>query len=145
MEDNNLVRHAMVELEAAGLTRPDSDYNGMLATATLDLIRLFASQGHSGMSAGMVTSLFGKLARYEPLCPLTGDDSEWRDVGDGMDQNIRCGRIFRANGVAHDIEGIVWQEPDGGRYTNRSSHVAVTFPYTPATVYRPSSEDPTRQ
>lgn len=79
MEDSNLVRHAMAELEAAGLTKPDSDYNRSLASAVLALIRLFASQGHSGMSAGMVTELFSKLARYEPLCPLTGDESEWRD------------------------------------------------------------------
>ena len=32
----------------------------------------------------------------------------------------------------------MWEEPDGGRFTNRDSLVPVTFPYTPRTEYRPA-------
>ena len=48
-----------------------------------EILLVFSSQGHSGMSAGITTSLVEKLMRYEPIGPLTGEDSEWNEVGDG--------------------------------------------------------------
>lgn len=141
---SNLIDHAKRELETYGLGSPEADYGGALATDVLALITLFASQGHSGGSAGRVSSLFNKLSRFEPLGPLTGGDDEWMSM-DGVSINIRCSRVIRTNGVAKDIQGIVWEEPNGSRYTNLHSHTAVTFPYTPTTVVKPSSEDPGRQ
>lgn len=75
-----LVDHAQDELWRAGLLDADSDYGGMLGKAALALVRLFAEQGHSGFSAAMTTELFGKLARYEPLTPLTDDPAEWQHI-----------------------------------------------------------------
>ncbi len=62
-----LVDHAEKELRRVGLFDKDSDYDGMLGEDVLELIKLFAGQGHSGMSAEMSIQLFEKLARYQEL------------------------------------------------------------------------------
>ena len=128
---SNLVDHATDELKRAGLFDADSDYGGMLGTAVLDLIRLFSEQDHSGASAGMVSALFDKLSRFRPLGPLTGDDDEWNEVGDGVWQNRRCSHVFKNKDGAYDIQGRIFEDPDGSRWQNGESHVPVTFPYTP--------------
>ena len=106
----NLEKHAERELRLAGLFDEDSDYGGMLAEAVLDMIRLFAEEGHSGASAAMTINLFSRVARFEPLTPLTGEESEWMDVtewcpGSGVvHQNIRCSRVFRDDDGAYDSD-----------------------------------------
>ena len=136
---SNLEKYAESELRRAGLYDKDSDYGGMLAEATMKLIKVFADEGHSGFSAGMAVSLFEKLARFEPLSPLTGEDDEWTEVGDGVFQNKRCCHVFKNinenNGQAYDIEGKIFREPDGSCFTSRESRVLVTFPYTPKKEY----------
>jgi len=141
---STLLEHAKNELKASGFDRPDSDYGGDVYNDVLSLISLFSNQGHSGGSAGLVVSLFSKLARYEPLGPLTGRDDEWVEVGEGVFQNTRCSRVFRTNGVVEDIDGIIWREPDGSTYTNHHSRTLVTFPYVPTSVYKSSQDDPGR-
>lgn len=59
--------HAREQLKKAGLYDLDSDYDGMLGKDTEALIDVFASQGHSGMSAMMVRELFYKLSNFEEL------------------------------------------------------------------------------
>ena len=137
--ESSLVAHAKRELAAAGLYKPDGAYNGMLPEAVLELVQTFSDQGHSGMSAGLVRSMFNKVANYEPLVPLTGADDEWMAL-DPIDnatkwQNKRCGRVFkRADGTAYDVEGRVFREPNGSTYCSSDSRVDVmTFPYTPKT------------
>jgi len=77
-----------------------------------------------------------KLALFEPLNPLTGEDSEWQQVRGDLWQNLRCGHVFKdANGNAYDGEGRIFREPNGACYTSSDSHVPVTFPYTPKRVY----------
>ena len=132
---SNLVNHAKRELKAAGLYDEDSDYGGMLAKGVESLIRSFSRQGHSGFSAGMTITLFEKLARFEPLGPLTGEPDEWNEVADGVLQNKRCSHVFFENGKAHDIDGIVFRDEDGSTYTGKDSFVDITFPYTPTTRY----------
>lgn len=129
---SNLVRHAEVELAAAGLVGPDAQYEGMVAEAVLELVRVFAKHGHSGYSASIVRKVFAKVAGFEPLCPLTGADDEWCEVGDGLFQNKRCSHVFKENGIAYDSEGRIFRDPDGTTWQNRDSRVAVTFPYTPS-------------
>jgi hypothetical protein len=80
----SLTDHARHELDAAGLFDEDSDYGGMLGTAVLELIQKFADQGHSGFSAALTIELFGKLARWEPLGPLTDSPGEWNRVTDEL-------------------------------------------------------------
>lgn len=102
----------------------------------MEVVLVFSTHGHSGFSAGYAVHALGKLLRYEPLRPLTGADDEWNDVGDGVWQNNRCGRVFKGiDGVAYDIDGRVFREPSGLTYTSRDSRVYVTFPYTPKTEF----------
>lgn len=137
--DRNLVRHALTELQAAGHFDGDR-MNALAANDAVDLIRVFSSQGHSGFSAGFMRHLFGELAAYKPLSPLTGADNEWFDHGDGMPagrfQNRRASHVFKdtVNGLAYDINAVVFEEPDGARFTGRYSRQFVTFPYTPRSV-----------
>lgn len=129
-----LEQYAESELRRAGLFDPDSAYDGILAPAVMRLLRVFAAEEHSGGSAALATDLFARLVRFEPLTPLTGEDAEWTPVADGLWQNRRCSRVFKDVAGAHDIEGIVFVEPDGTRFTNAASHVPVRFPYTPKTI-----------
>lgn len=139
---SDLLTFAETELKAAGLVGPEAAYDGDVAKAVLELIKVFSDQGHSGGSAEMVTGCFSRLSRFQPLGPLTGAPEEWMEVHPGVEQNRRCPHIFRQGGEVMNIDGIIWREPSGSCYTNRHSRVAVTFPYTPVSIYKPSSEDP---
>lgn len=139
---------AYAERELARLTGdPDGDEMQIAMNKhLLRMVRTFAREGHSGFSAGYAVSILQKLLRYEPLGPLTGADDEWTDIGDmsgePMWQNNRCSRVFKgADGRAYDIDGRVFQEPDGYGFTGRGSSVFVTFPYTPTTEYVPVGPD----
>ena len=142
---SNLVEYAERELDLAGWNDPDGMYGTLVKDAVLDLVRLFSDQGHSGMSASIVTSIVEKLMRYEPLTPLTGEDNEWTVLNYDDDiaaQNKRCSHVFkRADGTAYDIEGRVFREPNGSCYTGRGSRVDITFPYNPTREYVDVAED----
>lgn len=98
-ESSNLRRHAWDELNRAGLFTEDGDfYGGMTGRAVMELIDLFAEQGHSGTSAGIVADLFVRLALFGPLGPLTDDPGEWCEVGDGLWQNRRDSAAFSRDG-----------------------------------------------
>ena len=48
-------------LRELGMYHHDSDYDGMIGQAVEELSRVFARQGHSGMSAKLTVGLFNKL------------------------------------------------------------------------------------
>lgn len=141
-QESNLVAHAKREFLAMGyipLDQPqDDDPNKWIQESVLELITVFSKQGHSGFSAPYAIATFQKLAMFEPLGPLTGEDSEWNEVSEGMFQNNRCGRVFKSkdrfNRQAYDIDGKVFTDANGS-YTNLHSQVPITFPYTPVTEY----------
>jgi len=64
---SNLVNHAETELRKHGLFDKNSDYDGMLGEGVLELIKTFASQGHSGYSAQITRELFYKLSDFQTL------------------------------------------------------------------------------
>jgi len=151
-----LVDHAKVELEIAGLLSEEGDfYGGMTGKAVLELMEVFAKQGHSGMSAPIVADLFQKLANYKPLGPITGQDEEWNllDYGDDLKyQNKRQSGVFKdADGRVTYNSGIVKRTPNGGTWSGplyltredaindtnmiRSSCEIKGFPFTPKTFY----------
>lgn len=132
---SNLEDYAKDELTRAGFFGPDSDYGGMLGDAVMKMIKVFSDEGHSGMSAPMAVDLFKQVAMFEPLTPLTGEDDEWIDVGDGLYQNRRCPHVFKKDGEAYDIEGRIFREPNGACFTSRDSRTPVTFPYMPKHEY----------
>jgi hypothetical protein len=154
-----------MEFKAAKWLDDEGKYSDEMQEAickhVLKLLDVFADEGHSGSSAPYAVNVFQKLAMFEPLVPLTGEDWEWTEVGKGVFQNKRCGRVFkqadRFDGQAYDIDGIVfyeWHERDldpdepgypgktrfKSHYTSSESRVPVTFPYTPIKNYveRPS-------
>lgn len=140
---SNLHTHALNEFRAAGWTDHNGQFEDEMQAAickhVLELLKVFADEGHSGSTAPYTVNLFKKLAMFEPIVPLTGEDWEWNEVGSGTFQNKRCSRVFkqadRFNGQAYDIEGRVFREPSGACYTGAESRVTVTFPYTPKTEY----------
>lgn len=105
-DDSNLVRHAKAELERAGCFDKKAMYGGMIGDAVLELVRVFAAQGHSGMSASIVRSLFAKVAAFEPLGPITSAPEEWLEVTLGVWQCRRHGSCFSNDGgrTYYDID-----------------------------------------
>jgi hypothetical protein len=127
--------YAKNELTRAGFFDKDALYGGMLGDAVMKMVDVFADEGHSGMSAGLAVSAFQKVAMFQPLTPLTGEDDEWSKIGDDDYQNKRASTVFKRNGEAYDIKGRIFREPSGACFTSRDSRVLVTFPYTPSREY----------
>jgi hypothetical protein len=146
--DGNVISHAKQEFEAIGYNDGD-EMNQHMSSGVIDLLRVFSVQGHSGFSASHARQLFGTLVAFKPLGPLTGADSEWFDHGDMMGeetrwQNKRCGNVFKsADGEAYDIDAVVFEEPNGCRFTGYHGRMPVTFPYAPRTVIAKVPEDAT--
>lgn len=132
---SNLVEHAKRELQLAGYFDPNGIYGDMLGKAVMELITVFANQGHSGMSAPAGIGLFQTLASFEPIMPLTGEQDEWNYIGDDTWQNIRCSHVFKTPDEIYDIRGKVFIDDDGTTYTNKDSRVNISFPYTPTVEY----------
>lgn len=138
--ESNLVNHARIELERIKAFDEEGDfYGGMTGNAVLELVKVFARQGHSGMSAPLVRQLFDKVADFKPLSPITGDDDEWNVIGDLRFQNKRLSAVFKEEGRCHYIDAIVWKEESGSCFTGRveelSSSQDITFPFIPKTFY----------
>jgi len=102
--NEDMSQWARDELERAGLFDKDSDYNGMVGQAVMDLIDEFSKQGHSGFSAGLVSTIFDKLVKCQPLTPLTDDPAEWMDItednGKMLHQSRRSPSCFSTDGGA---------------------------------------------
>lgn len=155
-----LIDHAKTELEIAGLFDKDSDYDGAIGEAVMELIEVFSKQGHSGMSAPYVASIFEKLANFKPLIGITGKDEEWCDVrdlgvGGSWYQNKRCSAIFKdgKDGRPYYIDAIIkrdqngicwhgmaWLNEEDYKTGDRSKMVGKkgyikSFPFTPKTFY----------
>ena len=132
---SNLIKHAKREFEVLGWTG-DDEIQKLICDQVLELLVLFGKHGHSGSSALYAVGMFKKLVMFEPISPLTGEDSEWNEVGSGVFQNNRSSNIFKGDdGKAYNIDGRVFREKDGTCYTSIESRVYVEFPYTPKTEY----------
>lgn len=138
---SNLIQHAEQELKIAGLFDEHSDYGGELASAALEIVKVFSEQGHSGLSAAVTIDIVKKLVAYQPLTPLTGNDDEWSLIHDDRTdnkpiyQNKRDSSVFKENGIAYKYNGKIFREPNGVCYTNGDSRVNIEFPYVPKTEY----------
>lgn len=156
---SNYHKHAFMEFKAAGWLNEDGTYidemQGMICDHVLKLLDVFDGEGHSGTSAPYAINLFSKLAKFETVAPLTGEDWEWSDTGHNY-QNTRDSRVFKDyDGKTWFIEGnVFWewcmpwedgQEPYKSYYTCRESSVPVTFPYVPKTEYVYKHSDATPQ
>jgi hypothetical protein len=144
----NLIEHAKNELDYAGLFDNDSDYNGEIGKAVMELIQTFSNQEHSGASASIVCSIFNQLAQYKPLRGITGEDSEWTEVSSGLFQNKRLSAVFKDfkihNNQPYYLDAISWRivengstwhgsaiTRDGIKITSRQ--LIKSFPFIPKT------------
>lgn len=136
---SNLVEHAKRELALLRAPNEPDEMQDAIEANILKMVEFFSEAGHSGSSAPYTIGLLTKLLSFEPVLPLTGEDSEWNEVGPGVFQNNRCSHVFRQadrfDGQAYDIEGKVFREPNGACYTSGESQVPITFPYTPTREY----------
>jgi hypothetical protein len=145
---SNLVKHAQRELEMAGLFDKEKDfYGGMTGESVLELIKVFAGQGHSGMSASIVNNLFNRLAKFEPINPITGADEEWNEIGDETFQSNRLSAVFKKGktGKPYYLDAIVWRTKESGSFTGMvegiTSSQNIKFPFLPKTFYIDITED----
>lgn len=159
----SMIEWAEQELRYAGydVNDPEDGPNRWLAEGTIELLKVFADQGHSGSSAPYAVALFEKLAMWKPIAPLTGEDDEWMEVGYDVWQNKRNSAVFKEeDGQAYWMDGrVFWEwathpEIDDGKpfksyYTGRGSRVYVTFPWTqpdkPEYVFVPTEEYPNEE
>jgi len=139
-----LLEYAKSELNRIGMSEdsPD-DMNKAMYEHIIKMVEEFSKEGHSGYSAAYAISLLSKLLKYNPITPLTGDDSEWMEIADQPDtgiiyQNKRHSAVFKDNTGSYDIGGkVFWEwytDPESGEtfktyFTNRDSRVYITFPY----------------
>jgi hypothetical protein len=158
---NNYEKHAEIEFRAAGWLNEDGTFKDAMQKAICEhvmaLLDVFEGEGHSGSSATYAIDLFSKLAKFEPIVPLTGKSWEWNEIGTGRYQNKRCSHVFkdhdRFDGQAYDIDAVIFWEwcerqleededgyPGISRYksyfTSRDSSRPITFPYTPKREYQ---------
>ena len=145
------------ELERIGLGENCQDpMDQDMRKCILDMIDMFADQGHSGFSANYMISVVTRLMNIKPLGPLTGDDSEWTLVQDDpvLYQNKRYSAVFKdGNGRAYDIDACVvkdtWKDSSGELHTdyvsNQKCFRDIAFPYVvpdePEVITREDSED----
>ena len=154
---NNYEKHAREEFRAAGWMDENGNFKDemqeLICAQVVDLLNMFGKHGHSGSTAPYALNMFERLAKFEPIAPLTGEDWEWRDTGHNY-QNIRASHVFKDyDGNCYDIDAKVFWEWQRGRdgkpyksyYTNGGCHTPVTFPYIPGEreeVYRWSDATP---
>jgi len=87
------------ELREAGLFDKDSDYNGMIGDAVLELMDVFSKQGHSGFSASLTRELFNQLSNWKPINPLKNPTvtKEYMVVDKEMWQSTKDSSVFSMN------------------------------------------------
>lgn len=129
----NLIDYA--ESELGRITKDKDGMQEIINQNILDLVKLFSSQGHSGVSGRYVINALSRLLEYKPLNPLTGEADEWGDPygPDETQQNKRCPSVFKSKtDPPHDIDAIVVS--DNGGVSWFYSHLfkkEITFPYLP--------------
>jgi hypothetical protein len=104
-----LTEFAERELQQIGAFDKDADYNGLVGRSVLELVAVFAKQGHSGTSAHLTIDLFNRVARYGTLAPLKNPalTKEYLDVdGSGILQSTRIHSVFSSDG------GNTWYDID---------------------------------
>lgn len=129
----SLIEHAQSEFEINGWTTSDDPIQKLVCDNLLELLDTFSKQEHSGFSASYVLGLFNRLAKFDPIGPLTGEDSEWVHVGEQngpLYQNRRDGSVFKDDHGAYWIDGKIFRDQFGSTYTNVESHVPIQFPWT---------------
>lgn len=59
------------------------------------ILELFFDTWDSGGAVSAAAPILMRLLAGKPLSPLTGEDDEWVEVGDGVFQNKRASSVFK--------------------------------------------------
>lgn len=112
---SKLVEHAETELR---LLQGDVDkWEDKLDNDTLEVVKLIASQGHSGMSLAVLQARLDRLLNFEALSPLTGEDSEWDTT-------------LSPETAINERDYYVFKDVKTGRvYNSKTGEDNITFPY----------------
>lgn len=94
----SLVEHAKKELELAGMFDKDSDYGGAIGESVLELVEIFAKQGHSGFSAMLTLELFNKVAHYKTIVEFIPSLKDSIEVSETVIQSTRRSDVFTRDG-----------------------------------------------
>jgi hypothetical protein len=147
---------AQRELDILAATVPDAIVTPF-AKEILALCEAFGKSGQSGGSAPMTASALAqvvkKLCLHEPICDVTGHETEWVDIteindGEPMWQNARCSGLFKyVDDRCSYVDAIVWKgEEDYDTFTGRvyvddkdfeliGSSQYAKLPFKPKTFY----------
>ena len=80
--------------------------NKLMYNNILELIKVFAKQGHSGASASYCREIFHKLANFKPLGEITNNSKEWMEVGELVYQSRRNSSCFSTDlKYYYDLDG----------------------------------------
>lgn len=98
----SLIEHAKSELKRINFGDEDS-------AVMIEILEKFFDQWDSGGAVHAVAPVLQRLIAGKNLSPLTGEDDEWMDHGNGVFQNRRCGSVFKdprfhEGKLAYDID-----------------------------------------
>lgn len=151
----NTQSFAKQELDILAATTPDAIVTPF-AKEILALCEAFGKSGQSGGSAPYTATALSQaikaLCLQEPICAVTGHESEWNDISQWSDepawQNKRCSGLFKkSDGRCSYVDSIVWKGvEDWDTFTGRvyvddkdfeliGSSQYVKFPFKPKTFY----------
>jgi hypothetical protein len=115
-----------------------SSWGQGVGDSVMELISVFASQGHSGASAEETLQMFMRVGSFKPLSGITDDEKDWEAV-EGIDgpmyQNKRSSNIFKDESGAYQYDFYIFIDPNGSGYTTTQSKKYINeWPYFPTNV-----------
>jgi hypothetical protein len=141
---SNLLTHAEREFSILSALAKEPDNRPLVEPFRKEILALVEAFGNSGQSGGsapitarVISQTVEKLCLFTPIAPLTGEDSEWNDVNDGLLQNNRCSAVFSENGKAHYLDAVIfcgedsWDQFVGKVEDITSRQFLKGFPFTP--------------
>lgn len=144
MNMTNTQSHAQRELDILLKTTPDAIIRHFIPEI-LALCEAFGNSGQSGGSAPLtaraLADVIKALCLHRPIVPLTGEDTEWNEISDGVFQNNRCSAVFKENSGVYYLDAIIWKTQKGTTWTGdtkdgiRSRQFIKSFPFKPKTFY----------
>jgi len=145
---SNWYKHAIDEFKIAGYIPLDQEQeegpNRWIQENVLELLEVLSNQGHSGSSIGYCLNIFNKLAKFEPITPITCTDNEWVEhnySGSLTYQNNRLSAVFKndKDSKPYYLDAIVFRDQNGSCFTGTvediSSAQYIRTPFTPKTFY----------
>lgn len=128
------------ELQMAGLFDKESDYEGMLGEAVMELMDKFSEQGHSGFSAELTASIFDRLVHWKPLSELTSDPEEWNEIEEeqsshfpGHDGKVKVFQSRRSPDCFSEDGGQTYYSIDDSCFEGTEDNGVTFMRYCPET------------